>query len=476
MQQLSALDAMFLYQELDNAPMHIATLSIYDPSTTPDQFVRFKDILKTFEDRLHLSPLFRRKAVHVPLELDYPYWIEDPNFDLEYHVRHIALPKPGDWRQLCIQVARLHARPLDLGRPLWEATVIEGLDNIKGLPEGSYAILTKIHHAAIDAVSGAEITAVLHDTEPGAEPRKPEHPWVPEREPTAAELLARTGVSNIRAPFRSMRVLSDSVSSIARIRAGLRSSEIKTLNRKPKTRFNAAVSPHRVFDGVTIDLKDANAIRKKVDGATVNDVILTGIAGGLRRYLEKYTEVPHGSIIAGAPINVQDPEGKDGDIINQMDVPIRTDIADPIERLKAVHKEVSDVGAYSNAVDAKTLADVTQSSAAAMAARGSRVAVANGFLHRFNPPFNCIITNVPGPQVPLYMGGAKLVRSYHLSPITEGMGLTHPVFSYCGEIFIAFQSDREMMPDPGFYAECLAESFDELKKAAKAIKKGKQAA
>jgi len=164
MEQLSGLDATFINMETRNSPTHIGGLYIYDQSSSPGGKVTFKGILAYLESRLHLARCFRQKIVRVPFGLDHPYWIEDPDFDLEYHVRHIALPKPGDWRQLCIQVARLHARPLDLDKPLWEMTVIEGL------PKGCFAVLTKVHHAAVDGVSGVEMTAATHDLEPEGMP------------------------------------------------------------------------------------------------------------------------------------------------------------------------------------------------------------------------------------------------------------------------------------------------------------------
>ena len=170
MQQLSGMDASFVYFETPARPMHVAGLSIYDPSTAPGGKVTFKGILANFQERIHLARTFRQKMVPVPMNLDHPYWVEDRDFDLEFHVRHIALPKPGDWRQLCILAARLHSRMLDLSRPLWETYVIEGLDNVEGVPRGSFALLQKTHHAAIDGMSGMEMTSAIHDLTPTAEP------------------------------------------------------------------------------------------------------------------------------------------------------------------------------------------------------------------------------------------------------------------------------------------------------------------
>mgnify|MGYP001828512038 FL=1 len=209
MEQLSGLDATFINMETRNAPTHISSLMVYDQATAPGGQVTFKGILSNIESRLHLARCFRQKIVQVPFGVDHPYWIEDTEFDLEYHIRHIALPKPGDWRQLCNQVARLHARPLDLSKPLWEMTVIEGLDHVEGLPPGCFAILNKIHHAAIDGVSGMEMTAAIHDLEPDGQPTPPEEPWIAESEPSILELAIRSTVNNIQQPLRFARIVGE---------------------------------------------------------------------------------------------------------------------------------------------------------------------------------------------------------------------------------------------------------------------------
>ena len=186
LQQLQGMDASFIALETRNSPMHIGSILIYNPATAPGGFVRFKDILRFFESRMVLSRTMRQRLVRVPFDLDYPYWIEDASFDLEYHLRHLALPRPGDWRQLCIQAARVFARPLDLTRPPWEFTVIEGLDNIPGVPAGSYAFVTKVHHAAIDGLSGIDLMEALHTLTPDAPPPDKIDRWQGEAAPTAA--------------------------------------------------------------------------------------------------------------------------------------------------------------------------------------------------------------------------------------------------------------------------------------------------
>ncbi|MDR3500329.1 MAG: wax ester/triacylglycerol synthase family O-acyltransferase [Parvibaculum sp.] len=467
MEQLSPMDASFLYFETANAPMHIGSVAIYDQSTVKGGVLGFKEILKNYEARLHLARSFRQRIIRVPMSLDHPYWLEDPDFDLEFHVRHIALPKPGDWRQLCIQVARLHARPLDTNRPLWEFTVIEGLDNVEGLPKNSFAIVSKVHHAAIDGVSGAEMTAAVHDLTPDATPTPPEKPWLPERVPTAVELLSRTSINNVRQPFKLAQVVASSIPALARLGIGLSAGKLKRVGAVPRTRFNGQVSPHRVFDGRSFKLADIRAIKNAVEGATVNDAVIAIVGGALRKYLESKHELPKDSLIAMAPISVRSPgqQKSAGNQVSAMSVAVRSDIADPLERLVAVFESTTNSKEMTNAIGASTLTDYSQFIPSTVAGLAARLYTNLGLANRITPIFNTVITNIPGPQVPLYMTGARLVTQFGLGPILDGMGIIHPVFSYCGEITISFTSCREMIPDPAFYAECIQESFEELKAA-----------
>jgi diacylglycerol O-acyltransferase len=212
--QLSGMDNMFLHLEHGNQYMHVAGLGIYDPSTAPGGFVRFRDILKFFESRLDTNPVFRRRLVTVPLDLDRPYWIEDADVDVEFHVRHIALPQPGDWRQLCIQVARIHSRPLDRSKPLWEAYVIEGLDNIPGIPKGSFAFYTKFHHATIDGEGGTEVMKAIHSFSPVEAIEEPvQRTRFRDREPSPIELYTRALVNNVQRVPRVARFSLQTASS-----------------------------------------------------------------------------------------------------------------------------------------------------------------------------------------------------------------------------------------------------------------------
>jgi WS/DGAT/MGAT family acyltransferase len=468
MQQLSGQDASFLYTETPKSPMHIGGIAIYDQSTLEGGVQRFKDILRYIEQRLHLARTFREKLVNVPFSLDHPYWIEDKDFDLEFHVRHIRLPAPGDWRQLCIQAARLHARPLDLTKPLWEFTVIEGLDAIPGLPKGCYAILSKVHHACIDGVSGVDLTQAIHDLAaiPAPVPA-PKKPWVGEDPPTPFELLARASLNNALQPYRFAEVVARTVPALGRLGQLMTNPERPRATAVPRTRFNRNISAHRVVEGRKFDLAEVREIKSTIKGATVNDVVLAVVGGALRKYLAAKNEIPDVPMVAMAPISVrsQDQRNSMGNQVAAMSVALGTHLADPLERLKAVHESAASSKEMTNAIGAKLMTDYSRFIPSTTAALATRLYAQLGLAERIAPPFNCVVTNVPGPQVPLYSAGARLVTQYGLGPIFDGMGLIFPVFSYCGHITISFTSCRDMLPDPEYLADCLQASYDELRDA-----------
>lgn len=334
MRQLQGMDASFVALETRTSPMHIGSILIYNPVTAPGGFVRFKDILRFIENRMQLSRTVRQRLVRVPFDLDYPYWIEDPDFDLEYHVRHLALPKPGDWRQLCIQAARIFARPLDLNRPPWEFTVIEGLDNVPGVAKGSYAMVTKVHHAAIDGLSGIDLMEALHtltaDTPPPADP----DPWQPEPVPSPASLVARSWLNAVANPVRQLEVAAKAVPGLARAVKGLATRDFALHGEMiaPRTRFNQVISPNRVIEGRSVPLAEIKAIRQAVPGAKVNDVFLAIIGGAMRRYLAAKDELPDKTLTAMAPISVRgkDEKGDMGNQVAAMIAPLGTHLADPV--------------------------------------------------------------------------------------------------------------------------------------------------
>ncbi|MCV7413575.1 acyltransferase [Mycobacterium florentinum] len=473
MRQLSWTDDMMLRAETPATPIQIQLLLIYDPSTAPGGKVTFKGILEELDARLHLADIFRRRLTELPGGLHRPYWVDDPNFDLEYHVRHIGLPQPGDWRQLCIQVARLHARQVDLRRPPWEITVIEGLNSVSGVPKGSFAMALKLHHCAVDGMASVQMIAALHDLAADSpRPAGPDRPWQPDPLPSNAALLSRATLNTALYPWRASGVLASNAPKAARGLAGLPSKliggAVRTAARgavpsfPPKTRFNQTVSPHRVFEARFHDLADFKRIKASVPGATINDVALAYVGGALRAYLDGHGELPGESLVAACPMSVRKPgdtTSNGNELFGRLQT-LGTDIADPIKRLAAIAESTagSRSDAKSNATNRlleligtvpTSLLGMTAKAASALPISGPTVA-------------NTTVTNVPGPTEPLFFSGARLVRAAGLGPLVGGANLIHVVASYNGTLSISATADRDALPDPARYAACMDESFGEL--------------
>jgi diacylglycerol O-acyltransferase / wax synthase len=482
MKQLSGADSMFLQFERGNNFMHVASLAIYDPSTAPGGRVRFKDVLRFFASRVEQFPQFRRRLVTVPLSLDRPYWVEDSGIDVEFHVRHIALPHPGDWRQLCIQVARLHSRPLDRSKPLWEAYIIEGLHNVPGVPPGSFALYCKMHHAIVDGESGTEILKALHSLEPESmdEDDVPLGGFTADREPRLPELYSRALIQNIEKLPSLARFSIGTARRIAALGAGavgnlselgssllpqlrtLLSGDLSPLLSRlpPQTRFSGKVSAHRVFEAVGLPFDEFKTIRRQVGSATVNDLFLAIVGGALNRYLGDKGELPDSSMVAMVPMTLRGEE-KGGDRGNQVGftvMPVHSDVEDPLERLQAISDSAQTSKRVTDAVGKELARDLLEH----LPAPVSQALIRNVKL----PGIGLIVSNVRGPDVPLYMAGAQLVNYSPISISIDGMGLNVTGFSYNGTMWICAVSCRQMMPDPAVFAECLRSSFAELKAAA----------
>lgn len=471
MQQLSSLDAFFLHGETEEAGTEVGLVSIYDQSTAPGGAVRLRDIVAHVEDRLHTSPVFRRRMVRTPLDLDNPYWIEDEHFDIEFHIRHIRLPDPGDWRQLHILVAKIHARRIDLTKPAWEMWVIEGLDRLDGVAPGSFAIFYRFHHTAIDGHSGRDIISGLHDLEPTPAPTRRPDTWSPERRPGGLELLARAGVNNlVLAPARlgaqlvsrSPKLAKPAWRQLADLRSGAASARPSGFER---TRFNCEVSPHRVLDHQVFSLAQIKEIRRAVDGATINDVVVSVIGGGVRKYLAMKGEAPRSPLTTGIPVDSRPGEdsaaGGNHIIINT--VPLAADVDDPLERLARVQQSTASMKAK-GAVAARELVAVAEQAPAALFGWGIKAAIQAGIGVGGNrmPAFNTLLTNVPGPQAPIYFHGARATRMFGVGTVAHGLAVLFVIFSYAGEVTISVIGCRDALPDPAVLTECVAESYAEL--------------
>ncbi len=469
MPQLSAHDASFLYADTTQANANVTLVHIYNQSTAPGGKVRFKTILAHIASRLDRLPIFRQKLRRVPFELDHPYWVDDEDFDLEYHVRHIALPKPGDWRQFCIQASRIHARPLDLNRPLWEIYVIEGLDGLLDLPAGSFALLAKTHHAAIDVESGSEITMLLHDLDAAAPAAPPPAPWFAEPAPRTLPMVARGVAHTLGSAARLAGPLGRALRRAAPAALTLAGDLLLRPGSMPATRFNSAVSPHRVFETRRFTVDEFKTIRSAVAGATVNDAVLAVCGGALRRYLELHDELPAPSLTAMAPFYVRPAEGgaQARPELTWMRVALATDTASALQRLQHIHDQTASSEHLARALGARELTNVgSHVPAATLALTAKWLGRATAGIGRRAPLAHCTVTNVPGPTVPLYLCGARLSYFSAIMPIADGMGLVFAVTSHEGRLIISPTSCRELMPDPEVFAQCVRDSFQELLAAA----------
>ena len=473
MDQLSGQDAQFLYMESEECPTHITSIAVFDPAAGGRMKVlRFKEILQHVRSRLHMNPAFRRKLVRVPLELDFPYWVDDEHFDLEYHVRHGRLPEPGGWRQFCVHMANFHSRPLDTSFPLWEMYVVEGLDKIKDLPPGCFAIATKIHHAAADAVSLAEFLGTLSDIDTEGTPAIPLNSAKLMRSPAPSllDMGVRAAWHTVRSPIGMFDAVMRAAPNLYNLAQDVLFSSSEQAHPVPETRFNDQVSSSKSFDAVTVALKDLKNIRHAVPGSTINDVVLAICGGGLRKYLERHDELPEQSLVAWVPINSRRNASAEsqGNHLTSMTVPIHTDTDDPLERLHLVMAATEMSKAAKAGVSARVMTDLSQHVPAATQVLASRLVLKSGMAARV---CNLFISNVPGPQVPLYMNGAEQIAAYGMAPLVNGMGLFIATPSYNGQISFNVTSTRELIPDMRFFISCLNKSVSELMRATKPARK-----
>ena len=483
MRQLTSLDAQFLAMETPQTIGHVSGLAVLDPSTVPGGEFGVDDICKLISDRLHLLPPFRWRLASVPLGLDLPYWIEDPDFDLDFHIREIGLPAPGDRSQLAEQVARIVARPLDRAHPLWELYVIHGLEN------GRIGLLTKIHHAAVDGMSGAEIMSILFDSEP--EGRELPRPEVTEEQPgtrlpSQIELLGR-GLLGLPRPLKALSILPaalprlDSVpvvgampgalavsrvfTRIARLGRGTADGGVleRTNVRAPLTRFNGRISPHRRFAYTSLSLERIKAI-KAAAGVTVNDTVVAICAGAMRAWLDERGELPAEPLVSMVPVSVRTREQQQtfGNRVSTMLVPIPTDEPDPRRRLQRAHEIMSSAKERHRALPADLLADASQFIPPALAARAARVTFEVLSSRRLAPALNLVISNVPGPREPLYCAGARMEANFPVSVIVHGVGLNITCLSYMDHVDFGIVVDREQVDDAWTLTAALETALAEL--------------
>lgn len=461
MDQLGVLDAACLYFDKPHAPINASTIWIYDGSSSRNPRPSFQDVFDHLASRIDLIPALRKKTLRVPGEIDLPWWVDDQYFDLEYHVRHIPLPAPGNWQQFRDQVARLHSRRLDPTRPLWELYMIDGLNDVKGIPPNAFALVFKSHHALVDGKLIMTITSILHSDLPSRR-KSP----VTNIDSTNELLLKGTALTHGMAgaalqPFRAMRALGGLAPGISRLRKG-RESTAPKLPPVPKTRFNSVIDSSRVLDTIFYDLDTVKKIRAGVPDATINDIALAIFGGALRQYLRKHNDLPTAPLRAAAPVALRDTAASDaiGNKFSLMVVNLATDIADPRERLAAVcagtqQAKNSGAGSGSGSATPANALDIIPAMLWSPGIRALGLLMERGL----NIGINTAVSNIPGPKPPLHIMGCNLIRLTGAGPIVDGMGLINYITSYAGEVGFGYTSCRKLMPDPEYYSACIDQSF-----------------
>ncbi|MGH2709956.1 MAG: WS/DGAT/MGAT family O-acyltransferase [Actinomycetota bacterium] len=458
-ERLSVLDASFLYLERGGVHMHVAGLVILDPKTMPDGKLRAEDLANLIQDRIHLVPRFRQKAVFPPLGLGRPVWVDDQDFDVDFHLRRAALPAPGGRKELADFVQRVHSRPLDRSKPLWEMYFIEGLE------DGYVAVLSKTHHAMIDGISGMDIATVMFDLTPEPQDIKRKL-WKPQNEPEPREVLIEAVRDQITHPLmsladgfgRAIRAPQEAWDQAKRVLGGI--GEIVAKGQAPQGPFNTRIGPNRRFSMAEVPVADAKAVKNAL-GGTVNDVVLAAVAGSLRKLLEHRGEKPTGSLRAMVPVSTRDVSKRMalGNQVSMFFADLPVGIADPKKRLEKISAVTKELKSSHQAIAATRLINTAQWTPPTLHGLAARLLARSRFA-------NLVVSNVPGPQIPLYLSGAQLVVAYPVMPLGPALGLSVAVTSLSGTMGFGFTGDWDAVPDIDFLPEGLLESMAELKKAA----------
>ncbi|MGD0287843.1 MAG: wax ester/triacylglycerol synthase family O-acyltransferase [Acidimicrobiales bacterium] len=460
MQRLSGLDSMFFYMETPTNHMHVTGVFLLDPTAAPGGF-SFDQVRAMVASRLGRAAPLRRRLVEMPFGLAQPVWIEDPEFDLDYHVRRACLPWPGGRSELEQFVGQMVGLPLDRQRPLWELYVVEGLE------EGLQAIVVKMHHAAIDGVSGAELTAAWLDLEAGPRPEVGEaDDWQPESVPGEIDLLFDAWAQLASSPAKAARTTRRCTEAVLRVSEHNRDSEALPPPlpfSAPRTSLNLAITPHRRVCFGEAALEDLRTVKNHFE-CTVNDVVLALCAGALRRYLLARGEIPEEPLIALVPRSVRAEEDRlsGGNRLSAMLTSLATDIADPIVRLRTISAAMSEAKSQESLIGAYVLTDWMQFTPPALIGAAARLITSMRLFDHVRPAFNVTISNIPGPPFPLFLAGARVAGIYPLGPVVEGAGLNMTVMSYCDTVYFGLNGCRTTVAGIAELPVMITESLDEL--------------
>jgi diacylglycerol O-acyltransferase len=467
LERLSGLDASFLYLESAAQLMHVCGIVLVDPDTVVGGY-SFGQLKSELGRRVEAIPAFRRKLKTVPLGIDHPVWVDDADFDVDRHVHRIAVPAPGGDAELAELCGHLASIPLDRSRPLWEMWVVEGLAGSGPEGNATVAVFTEMHHATVDGVSGANLFAFLCSLEPDAPLPDVGDDATVAAEPGSWELFGRGVLSNLAKPVDALRLVAPTTSlltrTIRRARAGTAMAAPLTA---PRTSFNGTISGRRSIAFTDIDLERIKQVKRRVEGATVNDVVLAVSGGALRRYLESRGELPAQSLLASVPVSVHDTSTRPGGTnkVSTIFARLGTDLADPRERLERLARSNANAKQHHQAIPADTLQDWAHFAAPRVFGLGVRMVSGLKLAERGPVIHNLVISNVPGPPVPLYVMGARIEAHYPLGPVFHGAGLNITVMSSNNGMHVGLIACRDAMPDPWQLAQHFAAELDALDRA-----------
>jgi WS/DGAT/MGAT family acyltransferase len=456
--RLTGLDSSFLHLERDSAHMHVAGCAVFTGAPPSHE-----ELEQAVRSRLHLVPRYRQRLAFVPFGQGRPVWVDDPHFNIAYHVRHTALPEPGSEAQLMRMTGRVFSQALDRSRPLWEVWLVEGLRGDR------FALLSKTHHALVDGISGVDIMTVLFDASPDPMPvAPPDQEWVPQPLPSRAQLLADAlleratvpaeMVRGVRAALRGPRAVAEQVT---RSLGALGEVALTGLRPAPATLFNVPIGPHRRFTWVRGDLNQFKAVKNTLPG-TVNDVVLTVVAGALGRYMRRHGEATDGVVLrAMVPVSVRaDVErGALGNRVAAMWAPLPVGIEDPVKRLRTISEAMQELKASGQAVGAQVLTQLSGFAPPTIMSQAARLQARQRL-------FNLVVTNVPGPQFPLYMLGRELEAIYPMVPLAKNTALGIAILSYNGQLNFGLAGDYDALADIEVLADDVRAAIEEIVGAA----------
>ncbi|HEX2415066.1 MAG TPA: wax ester/triacylglycerol synthase family O-acyltransferase [Thermoleophilaceae bacterium] len=466
--RLTALDTSFLHLEDGEAHMHVASVMLFEGPPPA-----YDEMLEALENRLHLVPRYRQRLAFVPLGQGRPKWVDDPHLNLRYHLRSTALPSPGSEEQLKDLAGRVFSQQLDRDKPLWEIWMVEGLEDDR------FAILSKTHHALVDGISGVDIISVLFDTTPDpAAPTAPGDRWLPRPLPSRAQLLAEALLERGTIPAEITRSVRAVLRGPRRIAGGVRDAAVGVgamawagLNPAPPSPYNRPIGPHRRFTWVRADLGEIKAIKNEL-GGTVNDVVLATVTGALGKHLRRRGQNTDGlELKAMIPVSVRaDIErGALGNMVAAIMAPLPVWCQDPVARLDILSEALRGLKSSGQAVGAQVLTDLAGFAPPTVMDQASRLVARQRM-------FNLVVTNVPGPQFPLYLAGRRMLDPFPMVPLAKNQGLGIALLSYAGKINFGLVGDYDVLWDLDQFAEDVREALDELAAAAGVELRGSQEA